>query len=149
MIYIYDNFLTEEECIHYINFHNKNISDVRKYRDTFVIQNDEDLEFPKKMIQIEKYFCVSLNYWQIVKWPPKSFQDWHYDGEINRENEFTGILYLNDDFVGGETLVENEIIKPKKGTFIFFQGSRFLHGVKKVELGNRYTIPCWFRTINN
>lgn len=149
MIYIFENFLSDVECDFYVNLYYENLVNVERYRDTFVLRDINNNDIPKKLGRIEKQFKIILNYWEIVKWPPNSFQDWHYDGIINPKNHFTGILYLNDNFIGGETVVNNQFIKPIKGSFVFFQGSQLLHKVKKIEEGDRFTIPCWFRNFNS
>jgi hypothetical protein len=65
----------------------------------------------------------------------------------NINNNFTGIIYLNDNYEGGETVIEDRIITPAIGKFIFFQGSKLTHRVNEIVFGSRYTIPCWFKII--
>lgn len=75
--------------------------------------------------------------------------------EINNENtlrenskdDWSGLLYLNNDYEGGELEFtgENLIIKPKIGTFIFFQGNHNLpHKVNEVLNGKRNAIVSFF-----
>jgi predicted 2-oxoglutarate/Fe(II)-dependent dioxygenase YbiX len=51
----------------------------------------------------------------------------------------TAILYLNDDYVGGEIAFPNDSlsIKPKSGSVVIFK-SDTLHEVKPILSGNRY-----------
>jgi len=60
---------------------------------------------------------------------------------------YSGVCYLNDDFVGGETFFPTKgplFIKPKKGKAVFYpSGLEFKHGVTTV-VGTRYTMPIWF-----
>jgi hypothetical protein len=66
---------------------------------------------------------------------------------LNSKDDWSGLLYLNDEYEGGilEFPREKFSIKPKTGTFIFFKGSHDLpHGVSKVEKGKRNTIVSFF-----
>lgn len=55
------------------------------------------------------------------------------------------VLYLNDDFDGGQTVIGYDWIEPKKGTLVAFQGNKIPHRVRVVSNGTRYTISQWFR----
>lgn len=59
--------------------------------------------------------------------------------------EFSTVVYLNDDFTGGEIYFPNQNFsyKPKKLSAVFFPsaGSEYIHGVTEILSGNRYTIP--------
>src|SRR5262249_4111963 len=54
----------------------------------------------------------------------------HRDGAFRRENgeesKLTCILYLNDDFAGGETTVKDRVVKPRQGMALIFR-HEFLH----------------------
>ena len=59
--------------------------------------------------------------------------------------EYTAILYLNDDYEGGELLLpDKELrIKPKKAQLCAIEaGER--HGVAAIKKGVRYTLITWF-----
>jgi hypothetical protein len=66
--------------------------------------------------------------------------------------DYSGVLYLNDDFVGGETFFPKHgplFIKPKKGKFALYpSGLDYSHGVSTV-VGTRYTMPIWFTKNKN
>ena len=85
---------------------------------------------------------ITRNAFFHVKWNTNQSQGTHQDFDYH---PLTSILYLNDDFEGGETFVEDKIIKPKKGLMISFEGDKLKHGVKKIRKGIRYTIPCWYK----
>lgn len=67
---------------------------------------------------------------------------WHFDGSFRRsateESIFTFLIYLNDDFEGGETAFGWDAVKPAQGMALVFphrvrhQGSPVLSGVKYV-----------------
>ncbi len=149
-----ENFISDKESKYFINFHNKYYDLEKNYsvkhRQTEVIQCDVLLDKPKikqinnmlnKFVQkINKKYVV--NYFQIVRWPTYESQEEHFDFDIH---PYTSILYLNDDFEGGETIVGNKIIKPKKCKLISFNGNKIKHQVNTITKGIRYTIPCWYK----
>ena len=57
----------------------------------------------------------------------------------NQESNYTAIIYLNDDFIGGETYFtdKNVSINPKAGSLLLFQ-HQLKHEGKSVELGTKY-----------
>lgn len=60
--------------------------------------------------------------------------------------DFASVIYLNDDYVGGEIYFPNLGIelKPDPRTLIVFPGTLFfLHGVRRVERGMRHTIASF------
>lgn len=91
---------------------------------------------------------------QLVRWRVGDEQAPHADCEEpdGRPNPFpwrafASIIYLNDDFEGGEihfpTLGLRPIIKPRM--LAFFPSTRdYLHGVTKVTSGTRYTHSCFY-----
>lgn len=107
---------------------------------------------------IEKYRGVELNpeTIQLVRWlPGDSLYPPHADGEhvdgsphpyANRK--YTGMVYLNDDFEGGEIYFpnhDNYTPQIKKSLFVHFTGGvSDLHGVNQIISGNRYTVAVFF-----
>ena len=71
----------------------------------------------------------------------------HYDGCFERDNgersEFTFMIYLNDDFSGGETKFyhgeRKRIIVPRQGTALVFYHHQ-LHEGAPVEKGRKYVL---------
>jgi len=64
-------------------------------------------------------------------------------------NECSSILYLNDDYEGGELYFEefDMLIKPTANQLIFFpSGAEFRHEVKPVINGDRYTLASFYTT---
>lgn len=74
------------------------------------------------------------------------------DGSIHPfpYREFASITYLNDDFEGGEIYFPNKdnfSPKIKSGMLVIFPGTvEYLHGVKSVSEGTRYTIASFYTT---
>jgi len=87
----------------------------------------------------------------IRKWNPGESQDVHADGETaagwpayNYIVDYGSIIYLNDEYEGGELFFPkyNIHIKPNPGTLVFFPSTNmYAHGVTEVKEGFRYTSP--------
>lgn len=83
-----------------------------------------------------------------------------YDSEMKErgQREFTSILYLNDNFEGGETNfpLNNLTIKPKTGLLLTWRNinvdgslnKNSLHEGMPVVTGNKYIIVIWTRQKN-
>ena len=72
----------------------------------------------------------------------------HFDS--NRPNDIATLVYLNDDYVGGDIYFPkyNISYKPKPGDLLCFPDNpEYVHGVKVIDLGTRYTAPRWFTRI--
>lgn len=63
------------------------------------------------------------------------------------QRDYTGIVYLNDNFTGGELVFpdRNVVIIPKPGLFVAFPSNhKFVHSVPNILSGKRYSLPLWF-----
>ncbi len=80
----------------------------------------------------------------------------HIDGQYLDDNvvkrgidrDITSVLYLNDDYEGGEIYFDffDISIKPKQGDILMYPTTfEYKHGVNKV-IGDRYAIVFWFKT---
>lgn len=150
-----ENFLSLEACNWLINFHKNNFektlnkySHYHRTTEAIDLSNIIELDETKKLIAhftshirtINKK--AYINYFQIVRWPSRESQPAHID---KPEHILTSILYLNDNFKGGETKVGNKIIKPKAGKIVTFEGNKVKHSVRKIIEGQRYTVPIWYK----
>ena len=90
---------------------------------------------------------LNLNHAQIQIWPVGSKAVLHKHVANGREGtDYNSLLYLNDNFEGGEFYTEHGLsFKPKQGMLTFFNGKEVLHGLKDVHGGNRYTIIFWWQ----
>jgi hypothetical protein len=60
--------------------------------------------------------------------------------------DYNTMLYLNDDFDGGEFYMENGItVKPVTGRLTFFRGDQIYHGINPVHRNDRHTIIFWWK----
>ena len=69
--------------------------------------------------------------------------DWHADASFRRANgeasRLSFIMYLNDDFSGGETTVTDTVIKPRRGMALFFR-HELMHEGGPVKSGTKYVM---------
>ena len=84
---------------------------------------------------------------ELQTWPVGSDSGFHIHKENNEKiGDFNSLLYLNDDFEGGEFITSKGImIKPIKNRLTFFNGSKEYHGINPVLKAHRYTIIVWWR----
>jgi hypothetical protein len=88
---------------------------------------------------------------QIMSWPvgihmPPHADNANPDGSLHAmaHRDFSGIVYLNDDYEGGEFYFTalDTVIKPKKGMLVAFTaGFYHEHAVLRVEGSQRLTMP--------
>lgn len=168
MVHQKENFLTEQECKLLINLHRhvNHFPLKRTHRDTTLIDISNYIAMSRLELADSTYFeflrhieskinsyiktideDAYINYFECVEWPTNSEQDAHHDLDIH---PWTSIIYLNDDYIGGETFVGVEDLQqvvPLKGKIITFNGNKKLHGVTKITSGTRYTVPIWYRHV--
>jgi hypothetical protein len=92
---------------------------------------------------------------QLVQWPVGSFMRPHAD-RANPDGSphgmpyryFAGIVYLNDDYDGGELYftAQDIALKPRRGMFVGFTGGfHHEHAVTRIEAGAvRMTMPSFY-----
>lgn len=86
---------------------------------------------------------------QIQIWPQGVDLYFHKHSEDtdgrNVTSVYNSMLYLNEDFRGGEFVTEHGIkIEPRAGTLTFFNGNDIMHGVSPFYGNHRYTIIFWW-----
>lgn len=110
-------------------------------------------------LQVFKEQYLYVDYSALVQWDPGSGMIVHADncdqnGEPNYVSwrKYAGVIYLNDNFAGGETFFPNQgpyFVKPKKGKMVLYPaGLEYSHGVSTV-VGTRFTMPLWFTEDKN
>ena len=174
MIYTQPNIISSDTCeklIEYFDTHPEqlrksehlaqqlfNKKDINPYNvnDPELLRELEVLR-TKATVKMSKLYDTTLylDYWDLVKWYPGDFMHMHADNvdEYRVPFDYCGwrthsaILYLNQNFEGGETIFrdQNCNIFPETGKLLMFPaGYDYTHGVNAVEKGNRYTIALWF-----
>ena len=145
-----DNLLSQSECNMLIDYYKKYESFSKKFRDVYPLDldlRDPNLNFLKtKLNSISKNFNSEIDWFQIVKWPIDSKQDLHFDS-ASEKTTLTSIVYLNDNYTGGQTYYEDgTIFQPKEGRGLFFNGQYHKHGVKPVDKNIRYVVASWYKS---
>jgi hypothetical protein len=114
-------------------------------------------------IEIDNFFNVDAYPTSpaLVRWLPGNLQMPHADKELHegdnagKPNDFpwydiATIIYLNDDYEGGELYFPNQGIqfKPKPGGAYFFPGDmNYIHGITEITSGIRYTCPFFWTVV--
>jgi hypothetical protein len=83
----------------------------------------------------------------LVKWPLGMSLGAHYDDEFFPYRKMSVVVYLNDDFEGGETcfIHQKKLMEPRTGHAIIFPGTEpYAHFVATVTSGTRYTVAGFF-----
>lgn len=103
----------------------------------------------------EKYIPVQVFYSKMVEGAKNDLHldNYMYDKDMNlierpfSKNDRSGLLYLNEDYDGGfiNFPKQNLNLKPKAGTFIFFEGNEDApHEVTPVISGERHNIISFY-----
>lgn len=93
--------------------------------------------------------------WMITTFIPGESLDPHFDSNTdeytvlktpngNPKRDISSVLYLNENYIGGELEFVNLgiKIKPRAGTLVLFPGSEtYMHYVSVLESGRRYVVP--------
>ena len=156
---IVKNFINKKLCQFLIKWHEEywpqldgNLTENHFNQNVINIHNIDKNEFKfigarlnAEIQKISKYHYA--NYFQLTKWNTGCAAEAHKDIQ---NHIWSSILYLNDDYDGGETYYEDgSFFKPKQGRIIFFDGQYYKHGVKEVLRNPRYTLATWYKKIEN
>lgn len=139
-----------EKFIHQINVSNQ---DIKTVLDEIRIKI-ENLIYSRTN---NKVFTETL---QLVRWrkgdkldPPHADCE-HLDGSPHPypNRHYSVLIYLNKDYDGGQIFFPNQNLEPTitPGTLVQFEGTKeYLHGVKEVTSGERYTIVLFLTKQND
>jgi predicted 2-oxoglutarate/Fe(II)-dependent dioxygenase YbiX len=92
---------------------------------------------------------VQLNVWEEGSCLPPHTDNSNPDGSLHSTpwRDFSSIVYLNDDYEGGELYftAQDRVLKPRRGMLVAFSaGHHHEHGVLKVTQGRRITMPAFY-----
>ena len=77
-----------------------------------------------------------------------TFMKPHFDSNnVHTPNKVAAMLYLNNDFEGGNLIFEDRVVKPGSGKLIIFENTKNLHYVDKVEDSERYALSFWYYSV--
>jgi hypothetical protein len=139
---IIDNFLTEDFCNKLIENFKKYKNKHRKFNNRYLIKLNEYKEDVLFKEAINKYFKQDkkIKNIEILSWEIGESHPLHNDAKFY---DYTTITYLNENYVGGRTIVNNIEIEPKIGKYIGFD-SKEMHMVTELISGERYVLICWY-----
>jgi len=85
-----------------------------------------------------------ITYMSIIAYPTDTAMPMHKDSAESTDTA-TVVVSLNDDFRGGDFVIDDHVIKPYTGSLIAFNNctARF-HGVNPVIMGERFSLCVWF-----
>jgi hypothetical protein len=88
----------------------------------------------------------------IARWFVGNEQAPHYDKKSYPNYDIGSIIYLNNEYEGGEIYFpQHDIeIRPVAGNAFAFPGDEhYMHGVRKITSGCRYTLPVFWKVIED
>lgn len=121
----------------------------RKDYRTVELSNYIDKYTDKALRQMSNSFEVYLvptGTFSLIEWSPGTEMPMHVDDLGDGHSQISGVIYLNDDYLGGEISFPTLGIEisPNAGDLIIFPGNlNYPHKVNLVTSGSRYTIPLW------
>jgi hypothetical protein len=153
-VFIYENFLDKTLCQPYINKISERWSKLRHIENgkvnwnirTIDITNDPIVIKVKKFLEEQLSVRLICSQAQIQIWPENVISHPHKHVVGDRKNtDFNSLIYLNDNFGGGEFYTEKGVCyKPTVGALTFFNGAVNMHGIKKVIGADRFTLVFWW-----
>ena len=87
-------------------------------------------------------------YYNVLKYSSGQKYDAHYDGSTEDGRSISAIVYLNNDYDGGEIEFVNFgiTIKPEPGMLLLFPSNyAYRHIAHPVTSGNKYAIVTWIK----
>ena len=125
------------------NIHYENITNINILRLL-------DYYAKKNTIFIDHLFSVKTKLWspmRICRWNKNDSMVLHTDSNWKDKMDYSSLVYLNDNYSGGELIFNKEPLKMKKLSCILFESKKYEHGVNKIIKGKRYTLPSWYEEI--
>jgi hypothetical protein len=149
MLYVFDNVISTIECQHWINKSPKIKKIPERYegKNRVLNINDEPIsEHVKNYLENKTNIKLELFGAELTVWPEECMSPLHvHTDEFRMQAKYNSILYLNDNFDGGEFITESITVNPVPGRLTLFDGSVTMHGLNKVTNGHRYTILFWWK----
>jgi hypothetical protein len=102
-------------------------------------------KYYKKDFNIKDEIIDEENY-SLLRYSPEQYYREHYDGPTASARSISVLVYLNDDYEGGEIefINFNEKLKPKAGTVILFPSNyAYRHIAHPVISGIKYVITTF------
>jgi hypothetical protein len=142
---VFKNFLEKSECQEWIDRAPKFTGSYDFEDRVLDISNHHIVTRVKNFLENACNCKLNCSSAQIQLWPVNSSSELHIHKDLGREDgDYNSLLYLNDDFDGGEFITKDLSIKPETGMLTFFDGSHIYHGVREVKYKHRYSLIFWW-----
>ena len=154
MIYISHINLDNQTTKYLIDSFKENIMNTYVWDETRVLSLDrvDKGEFYYRVLDLAKHVkslvfhdekFSTLQNVEIVKYPCGAHKNFHKD-RTRKTTTGASITYLNDDYIGGQTVIEGIDVQPLSGRTVYFDGMEFRHAVSNVIKNDRYTLSMWY-----
>jgi len=126
--------------------HDPSIQDVWNHR-TVRITDWPITQEVRRFLEKQLGCTLGIQEAQIQIWPIGSRSTMHIHDFKGREyTDYNSLLYLNQNFTGGEFFTGDGLtVTPKQGLLTFFDGRKVWHGVNEVQGNHRYTLIFWWK----
>lgn len=154
MIYISHINLDDQTIKYLIDSFKENIMNTYVWDETRVLSLDrvDKGEFYYRVLALAKHVkslvfhdekFSTLQNVEIVKYPCGAHKNFHKD-RTRKTTTGASITYLNDNYIGGQTVIEGIDVQPLSGRTVYFDGMEFRHAVSNVIKNDRYTLSMWY-----
>ena len=142
MIKTYRNFITDQECNQLMSFFKTNkelifpiLNDnLYHYFGINIVDRISEFSFTKRVLKYNNVSTLRIqqvnNQVQVVEEPHGHLLPYSF------------VIFLNDDFEGGELVFDNITVKPRKKQLVYFTGDE-THCINTVVSGDRYTLVAF------
>lgn len=104
--------------------------------------------YPINLYDASLFTCISNDEgYQLLKYEKGEEYKLHVDASTTAKRVLSIIIYLNDDYIGGETtfIRQNIKYKGKTGDILTFPSNHcFPHKAEKIISGTKYVMVTWF-----
>ncbi len=158
-----ENIKFSKASIEKINNNNSEINESQRKTEIFDLGDFNNMVKAQLVNTFKKtimeYYKKTINFYEqphILRYSVGGFYNLHSDAEYwnhhekswirTNRRELSFLIYLNDDFTGGDLDFPNFNFqyKPKKGDFLCFPSDhRFMHQALPTITGTRYAIVTW------
>ena len=139
-----DDFLNQNICKYLVDYFKNNVDKSQVFNKRYKILLDKinDDNVILNIVKLYKNLRPQqiLKNIELIKCPKGESMDWHTDTAFY---DITSITYLNQDYKGGSTYVEDYCVKSQTGKIILFDSSK-KHKVTELKEGSRFVLLAWY-----
>lgn len=178
IIVLTDEFLNQKDCQRILNLQTQlensttSMNRIKDYRKSLVTLVDEEDSIIKKVKKkIAKSFGLDgkgMEKMQLQKYPEGGYYKEHFDAKSEdhyqkdksfSQRKYSIIIYLNDNFIGGETVFpkKNISVKPLQGRLLLFSNmlneTNYVHPFSshlsnKIVKGEKWILSTWHHSFS-